>query len=188
MEVFSNLWKLSLQGSPLKQKNAVCVSTIGKNGFPNSRFVDLKEADECGLVFCSSLESPKARDIAANAKTAMTIWWDHIGIQIRFQGLCSRISEEEATRHWESRSREAQLATLGFQQSQPIQALALLPSRLEAARLEFVGRKIERPASWGGYRLAPSFVEILEFKQDRLHQRTWYSQEVTGWKVEFLQP
>ena len=188
MDAFNELWKQSLQHSPLKQKNAICVSTIDKDGFPNSRFVDLKEADEQGLVFCTSLESTKAQDIARDPRAGMTIWWDHIGIQVRFQGFCTLISDEETDAHWRTRSKDAQLTTISFQQSKPLDDLALLSRRFLAAKMEYAGKEITRPGSWGGFRLAPTSVEILEFKEDRLHARTLYVRRDGIWNVSYLQP
>ena len=53
IEKFNDLWQQALLDSPLQQKSAVCVSTINAEGFPESRFVDLKKVDEQGFVFCT---------------------------------------------------------------------------------------------------------------------------------------
>ena len=34
----------------------------------------------------------------------------------------------------------------------------------------------------------PDFIELLEFKEDRLHVRTCYRRDNEGWKVGYLQP
>ena len=185
---FNLHWRDSLRASPLKQKSAVCVSTLCADGFPNSRFVDLKLADDRGLVFCTSLDSAKARDIARNAKAGITAWWDHIGIQARFQGTCEPISDEEATVHWRSRSRDAQLTTASFHQSMPLDDPARLATTLQSTRREYADREIERPVTWGGYRLVPVHVELLEFRDDRLHVRTCYTRVGGSWKLGHLQP
>jgi pyridoxamine 5'-phosphate oxidase len=188
MERFNALWRRAVAHSPLKQRSAVCLSTIGQDGFPNSRFVDLKEADDRGLVFCSYLDSAKGRDISRNPKVALTAWWDHIGIQVRFQGTCVRIADEDADKHWRSRSRDAQLTTTAFRQSEPLENPESLRSILEATRVRCHGSEIERPVTWGGFRLLPSFVEILEFMEDRLHVRTCYATVGGAWKLSYLQP
>ena len=136
IQIFIAHWRHALERSPLKQKSAVCVSTIGRDGFPNSRFVDLKEADTRGLVFCTYLDSPKGQDISLNSKAGLTVWWDHIGIQARFQGSCVQISDEEADRHWKSRPWEAQLTSVTFHQSQPLHDPSALQERLKATRLK----------------------------------------------------
>jgi pyridoxamine 5'-phosphate oxidase len=188
IERFNALWRRAVECSPLKQRSAICLSTIGQDGFPNSRFVDLKEADHRGLVFCSYLDSVKGRDISRNPKAGLTVWWDHIGVQVRFQGTCVRIADEDADRHWRSRSRDAQLTTTTFQQSEPLESPESLQSTLEAARLRYHGSEIQRPVTWGGFRLLPAFVEILEFREDRLHVRTCYAAVGEAWKLSYLQP
>jgi len=188
IQIFIAHWRHALERSPLKQKSAVCVSTIGRDGFPNSRFVDLKEADTRGLVFCTYLDSPKGQDISLNSKAGLTVWWDHIGIQARFQGSCVQISDEEADRHWKSRPWEAQLTSVTFHQSQPLHDPSALQERLKATRLQHQDKEVQRPARWGGFRLVPMFLEILEFKEDRLHIRTCYSRDNEAWKIAYLQP
>ncbi|RPJ67660.1 hypothetical protein DRW07_06545 [Alteromonas sediminis] len=39
------IWQAALKRSPLKQKSAVFVSTVDTDGYPQSRFVDLKRAN-----------------------------------------------------------------------------------------------------------------------------------------------
>lgn len=188
IDVFNTHWRRAAENSPLLQKNAVCVSTIGENGFPNSRYVDLKEADRRGLVFCTDFDSAKGRDILRNSKVGLTVWWDHIGIQARFQGTCDRIHDLEADRHWQSRSRDAQLTTLTFRQSEPLGDPQSLRARLDEARTRHQGRTISRPGNWGGFRLSPVLLELLEFRQDRLHVRTCYTLSGDTWSISHLQP
>jgi pyridoxamine 5'-phosphate oxidase len=188
IEAFNAHWTRAVANSPLRQKSAVCVSTIGENGFPNSRFVDLKVADDRGLVFCTYLDSAKGRDILCNPKVGLTVWWDHIGIQARFQGICDRIANDEADIHWHSRSRDAQLTTTTFRQSEPLSHPAALRASLDEARLQHHGHEINRPTNWGGFRLSPVFIELLEFSEDRLHIRTCYLRAGEIWNVSYLQP
>ena len=76
---FRNWWQKALYDSPLKQKSAVCVSTVNEDGFPVGRFVDLKSVGEDGFVFCTYLHSAKGKHIAHTPKVSMTVWWDHVG-------------------------------------------------------------------------------------------------------------
>lgn len=79
---FESWWQEALADSQLQQKSAVCVSTIDENGFPAGRFVDLKSVSDSGFIFCSYFDSVKGKHIAREPKTAMTVWWDHVGYQI----------------------------------------------------------------------------------------------------------
>ncbi len=100
----------------MQQKNAVCVSTIDEMGFPSGRFVDLKSVNDSGFVFCTYIDSVKGKEILRNPKVAMTVWWDHVGYQVRVVGVAEPIDETEADSYWTSRSRSAQLTTTAFEQ------------------------------------------------------------------------
>lgn len=186
--VFKSLWRDAKSRGSSKHRNAVCISTIDADGYPNSRFVDLKEADETGFVFCTHLDSDKALDIGRNPKAGLTLWWEHVATQVRVRGACAAISEREADTHWASRLRDAQIATATFQQSRPLASLASLAEHYAHALAEHEGQSIPRPANWGGFRLRPERIEFLEFKESRLHARTAYSRVGSDWERGFLQP
>jgi len=51
------------------------------------------------------------------------------------------------------------------------------------------GTSPERPAHWGGYRVAPQAFEFWQGRHDRLHDRFRYSRsEDRSWDIERLQP
>ena len=116
------------------------------------------------------------------------MWWESVGLQARFQGLCRPISEGEADAHWAQRSREAQLVNATLHQSAPIDDPALLPELVAAARRLSDGQAIARPPFWRGYRLRPRSIELLAYREDRLHLRTRYLREGAGWRLQHLQP
>ncbi|MCH8552184.1 MAG: pyridoxamine 5'-phosphate oxidase [Natronospirillum sp.] len=186
---FKKWWQAALNDSPLKQKSAVCVSTIDQDGFPSGRFVDLKTVDEEGFTFCSYLDSEKGVHISANPKVALTLWWDHVGYQVRVKGVAEPISEEEAISHWRTRSREAQLTTLCSRQSQELKSSEALHEQLAEAETRYQGTEVPKPANWGGFRIRPDSIEFLTFSDDRLHKRELYDREDAGtWRMKLLQP
>jgi pyridoxamine 5'-phosphate oxidase len=188
IEVFLRVWSEAKRLGSMPHRNAVCISTIDADGYPNSRFVDLKQADERGFVFCTQLDSGKALDIDRNPKAGLTMWWEHVAMQIRIKGLCSAISQDEANRYWAARSRDAQIATATFQQSRPIASIESLAEQYDRASRATDGSDIPRPAQWGGFRLRPECVEFLAFKASRLHTRTAYTFVGERWEKQFLQP
>jgi pyridoxamine 5'-phosphate oxidase len=188
IEKFQLWWKSALLNSPLQQKSAVCISTIDENGFPNGRFVDLKSADENGFTFCTYLDSAKGKQIQINAKTAMSVWWDHVGYQVRVIGEAAAISEFEADAIWQTRKRSAQLTTTAFHQSQPMLGLNELESRFKSVENKFTGLEVPRPANWSGYCIRPISIEFLTFTESRLHIRELYSRAGHDWTKSYLQP
>jgi pyridoxamine 5'-phosphate oxidase len=185
---FESWWKEALANSPLQQRSAVCVSTIDENGFPSGRFVDLKAVSDSGFVFCSYFDSAKGRHISREPKTAMTIWWDHVGYQIRVVGFTQVISDAEADSFWKSRSKSAQLTTTAFEQSEPLNSENDLTTRLEESSAQFADRPVPRPNNWGGYRIEPISIEFLTFRESRLHLRELFEIKDDGWVKQLLQP
>lgn len=185
---FGKWWEVAKKDSPLQQKSAVCVSTITQDGFPSGRFVDLKAADEKGFTFCTYLDSKKGKEIEANPKVAITIWWDHVGFQVRALGTAEALSDEEALKHWASRSRDAQITTLSCSQSKELKNEIDLQRQVESTKKEYDGNTIPKPTNWGGYIVAPNSIEFLTFKKSRLHLRELFTLADGVWSKMLLQP
>lgn len=188
IEKFNSWWKEALSNSPLDQKSAVCISTIDEKGFPTGRFVDLKQVDERGFIFCTAFDSAKGKQIKRNPNTAITIWWDHVGYQVRVVGLAEVIEQTEASAFWETRNRGAKLTTTAFQQSQPLHTEIELAERLDKATEQFTGQQIPKPENWGGYCVKPLSIEFLTFQKSRLHLREFFEKRNGVWMKRFLQP
>jgi pyridoxamine 5'-phosphate oxidase len=185
---FTLWWQAALADSPLQQPGAVCISTIDENGFPAGRFVDLKAVRADGLVFCSDLASAKGRHLAHNPKIAMTVWWDHLGYQVRVTGFAAPITAAEADHFWQTRSRSAQLVTTAFTQSSPLASELDLTTTYDQAAARLSEQAITRPARWGGYGIKPVAMEFLTFSDSRLHLRELFQLEASGWTKQLLQP
>jgi pyridoxamine 5'-phosphate oxidase len=182
-------WLLAARAaSPLRQPNAVCVSTMDAEGAPDARFVDLKEITQAGFVFCTQLESPKALALAIEPRIALTFWWDHIGRQVRVSGTAARLSEVESDRLFSERPRDAQIASWASSQSSLLDDPALLDRRLVGLHERFSGAEVPRPNNWGGYLVVPVRIEFLTFRTNRMHERLLFSREGAAWRQDWLQP
>ncbi len=184
---FNQIWDSAKQGSLLSQKSAVCVSTIDEYGYPQSRFVDLKAVSETGVTFCTAYDSQKGKNLLANPKVALTAWWDHIGQQIRVVGEAKPINDDLADKYWQTRSHEAQVTSTCFKQSEPWVSETDLTAHFEGA-LKQSDTTIARPGSWGGFTIAVSEIEFLEFKQNRVHTREKFIRDKDVWNMLLLQP
>ncbi|HVY22869.1 MAG TPA: pyridoxamine 5'-phosphate oxidase [Steroidobacteraceae bacterium] len=185
---FNQWWSIAKNESPLKQKNAVCVSTVKEDGFPSGRFVDLKAVDENGFKFCTHFDSNKGLEIARNPRVAMTIWWDHVGFQVRIIGLAAKIPVEESTRYWMERSRSARIVALTSMQSRELRSDSNLDDRIDAMTKLHEGHDIPKPENWGGYVVSPVSIEFLTFKDTRLHVRELFSRVNDQWSTKRIQP
>ncbi len=181
------IWENAKTNSPLTQKSAVCVSTIDSAGFPQSRFVDLKEIDQCGFTFCTSYNSEKGNQLSQNPKISLLAWWDHIGYQVRVVGKAVTISNDRADKFWFTRSKEAHVATTCFKQSEVWNSTVSMENQYSSA-LFASPTSIARPSSWGGYSVVPNSIEILKFRANRVHIREQYLRDGSSWKMRLLQP
>lgn len=184
---FNDIWQAAKLNSPLNHKSAVCISTVDEDGFPQSRFVDLKAVDTSGFTFCSAYHSDKSRQLSANSKVSLVAWWDHTGHQVRVAGHAKQISNEQADTYWSTRSHEAKVATLAFKQSQPWREECSLTSHYNAT-ISSTMPPVKRPDSWGGYTIVPVSIEFLTFQNNRVHHREKYTQHDGKWLKAILQP
>lgn len=176
---------------PLEQFRAwldtsvVALATSSAAGLPSVRMVLLKSADERGLVFFTSYESRKGRELAENPRAALLV--HSPGRQIRVEGKVEKVSAEESDAYWSTRPRGSQIAASVSHQSEPIDSRETLEERfaeLDAAH----PLEIPRPPYWGGYRLVPDVYEFWTHRDSRLHDRVRYSRERDGWRIERLSP
>jgi pyridoxamine 5'-phosphate oxidase len=187
-EKFNTWWKSALTNSPLNQKSAVCISTIDSQGFPSGRFVDLKAVNELGFIFCTYLNSAKGEQLKENSKIALTLWWDHVGYQVRVLGVAEPINENEAVAYWKTRKKEAQLTTTAFEQSKPLANEEELQFRIEEISEQYLNSEVPKPSAWGGYIIKPQSIEFLTFRESRLHLRELYTLKEGSWSKSLLQP
>jgi pyridoxamine 5'-phosphate oxidase len=165
--------------------DAVALATATPAGAPSVRIVLLKGADERGLVFCTSYEGRKGRELAENPRAAMLFHMD--GRQIRVEGSVEPLEPAESDIFWEARPRGSQISAWVSNQSRPVESREELDRRFaefDAAHPE----ELARPPHWGGYRLIPESYEFWEHRENRLHDRVRYRRAGSAWVVELLEP
>lgn len=175
-------------GERLNHPGAACLSTTDSLGQPAARFVDLKEVSETGFVFCTSLESPKARDLVANSAAALTFWWDHVERQVRVTGQAERISDANADRFFHARPRAAQITSWAARQSDVLQDPRELEERFSEVERRFANGVVPRPEHWGGFCIIPARIEFLTFQSDRRHDRIVFEKVGDAWRRYRPQP
>ncbi|MFL0684225.1 MAG: pyridoxamine 5'-phosphate oxidase [Algoriphagus aquaeductus] len=168
--------------------NAMCLSTLGKDGFPNGRIVLLKELDS-GFVFFTNYESDKGKELDANPKASLTFFWPEIERQIRIQGEVSKISEAESDEYFFSRPYGSQIGAWISAQSREISGRQELEERQKETENRFQKVPMERPGHWGGYRLQARRIEFWQGRPSRLHDRICYEIQDSGeWRISRLSP
>jgi pyridoxamine 5'-phosphate oxidase len=168
--------------------NAMCLSTISKDGSPNSRIVLLKELDH-GFVFFTNYESSKGKELAASPKASLTFFWPEIERQVRVVGTIGKISEMESDTYFFSRPINSQIGAWASPQSQEIPDRTVIEDSQKRLEEECKLNPIQRPAHWGGYRLIPHRIEFWQGRPSRLHDRICYELDGgTNWKKVRLAP
>ncbi len=169
--------------------NAMCLSTLDPNSFPNGRMVLLKNTDARGFVFYTNYDSVKGQSLTAAPKAALTFYWETIQRQVRVQGTVERTSEEESDAYFATRPRESQLSAWASLQSEELPSRKALTERMREFRETFLGRQVPRPPHWGGFRVVPERVEFMLLRAGRLHERVVYKKDADArWTISRLYP
>lgn len=182
-------WFQEVLQSDLAEPNAMALATASASGIPSLRMVLLKSFDENGFVFFTNYDSRKGQALAENPNAALLFWWGFLERQIRIEGRVEKISPGESDAYFQERPRDSQLGAWASQQSRPLDGRDILENRFSKYAQEFVGKSIERPHYWGGFRIIPQRMEFWQGRASRLHDRFVYLNESGKiWQMERLFP
>ena len=172
----------------LPDPTAMSLATVGEDGSPSLRIVLLKSVDQTGFVFYTNLDSRKGRELRGQPRAALCFYWAALDLQVRIEGGVEAVSPDEADEYFATRARGSQIGAWASRQSAPITAEGDLDARVAKYEKEFVGRDVPRPAFWSGFRVKPHTIEFWRNRANRLHDRTLYTREGEGWRVDTLYP
>src|ERR1700730_8213992 len=80
--------------------NAMQVATVGADGGPSVRTLLLEQVDDRGFVFQTNVESPKARELAANPRAALLFLWPRLLRQVRVTGTVEPLARDEVANYF----------------------------------------------------------------------------------------
>jgi pyridoxamine 5'-phosphate oxidase len=174
-------------GAP--EPTAMALGTVGADGQPAVRMVLLKAYDERGLVFFTNYESRKARELAHDAKAALTFFWPTLHRQVRVEGTVSRIAGAESDAYFATRDRGSRVGAWASPQSAVVTGREEIELRVAQVEKRFAGAgEIPRPWFWGGFRLAPERWEFWQGRASCLHDRIRFRREGDSWRRDRLAP
>lgn len=181
-------WLSDALSAGIYEPNAMALATATPDGRPSVRIVLLKGLSLEGLTFYTGYESRKGGELTANPRAAATMLWHPLQRQVRVEGQVTRLDPKQSDAYFASRPRGSQLGAVASPQSQVVADRAALDERVAAAEHEFDGRDVERPAGWGGYRVALESVEFWQGRSSRLHDRIRFTRAGDTWTRERLAP
>ncbi len=170
------------------EPTAMCLATADKNGEPSARMVLLKEVDERGFVFYTNDESHKGHDLRENPRAALVFYWMPMKRQIRVEGICQKVSDEESDAYFNSRPRDSRIGAWASKQSRPLKDKAQLVADVARETARFGVGNIPRPPYWYGWRVVPRVIEFWEEGFFRIHDREVFTCNKNGWDVSRLYP
>jgi pyridoxamine 5'-phosphate oxidase len=178
-------WRERHQPNP----NGMVLATTTAAGQPSARVVLCKEiVPRPGLiVFYTNYESRKGRELAANARAAVVMHWDHLHRQVRVEGRVVKAPAADSDAYFASRALESRVGAWASQQSQPIGSRARLLEAVAAAARSFgvadrrdeTNVSVPRPPHWGGFRLWAESVELWVEGEGRIHDRARWTRMLT---------
>ena len=187
--LFVKWLEAAIQHADIRDGNAMCLSTVDKDGLPHSRMVLLKDVEygqddlqdnKEGFVFYTNYDSAKGADIAENPAIALNFWWPPMHRQVRIEGRASKLSPEKSKKYFDTRDRASRLGAWASPQSNQIHDYDELISGFKKMEEKFDGKEVPLPPHWGGYIVNPTQVEFWQGSRSRLHMRIIYSRSALG--------
>lgn len=188
IEKFQIWYQEETEKSNVSIPSACCLTSNGTDGYPNARFVSLKDIIADKFVITGPLDSKKGIELLANPKTALTFWWTATERQIRIQGNATQIENELADTYFKGRHKESQIVSEICKQGSEIEDLTELRMNFDKRKVESKGLEIKRPKNWSGFYIIPKRIEFMEFNKNRFHIRELFTNESGIWKRTLLQP
>jgi pyridoxamine 5'-phosphate oxidase len=185
MEQFAAWFAEAREDVPLDE--AMALATVDEAGWPDARMVLLKGFGPDGFRFFTNYESAKSRELEANPRAALVIYWRELDRQVRVRGEVEKLSPKDSDEYFASRPRESRVAAAISPQSRPIER-ELLERRFEEMLRGLGEDDPDRPEHWGGYLVRPTAIEFWQGRESRMHDRFLFTREGGGWRIERLAP
>lgn len=187
-ETFASWFKAAEDDPVVEEANAMSVSTLGKDGFPKSRIVLLKEIEDQSFIFYTNYTSEKAVSIESHHKICIHFFWPSLERQVIIKASALKVSRDKSQSYFNSRPRGSQLGAWASEQSSSIDSRESLEDQLMAVEKRFENEAVPLPDFWGGYSCKPVSFEFWQGRPSRLHDRILFEKSGNQWNIKRLQP
>ncbi len=185
---FENWYFDEIKNNKDKNISACCLTSLGLDGYPNSRFVSLKEIIDNKFVITSSLKSRKGIELINNSKCSLTFWWPKTEKQVRIQGDAIQIETELAEKYFSERNKESKIVSHLCNQGNISDDIDDLKNKFLKKSIELTENEIIRPENWSGFYVIPKRIELMDFQESRFHIRELYTKRQKEWICKNLEP
>lgn len=185
--LFDRWMNAAMADERIDEAVAMTVATATPDGMPSARVVLLRSFDERGFVFFTNYESRKGRELSANPRAALSLYWGPLERQVRIIGSVERVGAAESDAYFASRPFGSQVASAASHQSRPGSHEELVERARQLAS-QYSGGAVPRPAHWGGYRVRPETIEFWQGGVNRLHDRVLFTRDGAAWRRTRLDP
>ena len=187
IEQFTAWFKDALDAN-VPEPTAMTLATADASGAPSARVVLLKEFGPRGFVFFTNYNSRKGRELDANPRASLAMYWHALQRQVRIDGPVEKVERGESEAYFHTRPIESQIGAWVSHQSEVLASREELDRRAAALAAKFAGGPVPLPEFWGGYRVIPQRVEFWQGRPSRLHDRLEYTRSGQGWTIRRLSP
>lgn len=184
---FNNWYKEHLS-SGIAIPESISLATASADGQVSVRSVLLRGYGENGFTFFTNYDSKKGVQLSSNNKAALLFYWPESARQVRIEGTAEKVSREDSESYFKTRPRESQLSAWASEQSSVIPDRFHLEEIYNFYKEKFSGSSVDKPPTWGGFRIVPKWIEFWQEREHRLHDRISYTLTSGGWKIERLAP
>lgn len=179
---FAQFVKWFDEAKPLMvEREAVALITADKDAHPTGRMVLLRHVDERSFGWYSNYHSRKGRELDENPNAALLWYCESLGRQVRIEGVVEHMSDAQSDAYFNARPKGHQIGAHASHQSELLASREELERRVQELTAFYEDRDVPRPSHWGGFRLTPSFFEFWQHRQDRLHDRVFYTPDGDAW-------
>ena len=162
------------------------LSTMGADGYPDSRHLLLSAFDGEALYFHTHADSRKATELEADGRVGLALVWVDIGRQLTVTGNAVRVSDAEAAAAFKARSRYLKL--LAWVNTPEVAALTRTErvAAWEAFSAAHPEGTLATPAHWVGYKVTPHRLTFWRGDAEGPSNRVEYVCSGQSWDVTRL--
>lgn len=182
-------WLEDAVNAKVLEPTAVIIATASAEGKPSIRTVLLKEVLNNEFIFYSNYESRKGEQMKENKHVALSFVWHELERQMHVEGVVRKLEPELSDAYFDKRPYTSRVGARISPQSRPIPHREFIMTEFAKESLKFVGRKVPRPDSWGGFAVKAERIEFWQGRSSRLHDRFLYLPEPDGsWSLTRIAP